>query len=57
MSRFLTGLGFGLVVGGITRLITAAEPWWLLAGALAACLVWFGAQALDLIADALDDLT
>lgn len=56
MSRFLAGLGAALITGGITRLITAAEPWWLAVGGITALIVWFGAQALDAITDILDDL-
>ncbi|MEV6833545.1 hypothetical protein AB0N17_03275 [Streptomyces sp. NPDC051133] len=56
MSRFLAGLGAALITGGITRLFTAAEPWWLAVGGVTALICWFGAGALDVIADALDDL-
>ncbi|MFF7880959.1 hypothetical protein ACH40F_08225 [Streptomyces sp. NPDC020794] len=56
MSRFLAGLGTALITGGITRLFTASEPWWLTVGGITALVVWFGVQALDVIADALDDL-
>ncbi|NUQ95354.1 MAG: hypothetical protein HOY79_01890 [Streptomyces sp.] len=56
MSRFLAGLGAALIVGGITRLFTAAEPWWLTIGAVTALICWFGTEAIDVITDALDDL-
>ncbi|MFE2712300.1 hypothetical protein ACFXKI_09985 [Streptomyces mirabilis] len=56
MSRFLAGLGAALITGGITRLFTAAEPWWLTVGGITALVVWFGGDAFDAIADALDDL-
>lgn len=56
MSRFLAGLGAALITGGITRLFTAAEPWWLTVGGITALICWFGAQALEVIAGALADL-
>ena len=56
MSRFLAGLGAALITGGITRLFTAAEPWWLAVGGLTALICWFGAEAVDVIADILGDL-
>ncbi|NUQ97874.1 MAG: hypothetical protein HOY79_15405 [Streptomyces sp.] len=56
MSRFLAGLGAGLITGGITRLFTAAEPWWLAVGGITALVCWFGVEAIDVIADAFEDL-
>lgn len=56
MTRFLAGLGAALITGGITRLITAAEPWWLTVGGVTALICWFGAEAIDVITDALTDL-
>ncbi|MGV9427135.1 hypothetical protein ACWDO7_22965 [Streptomyces sp. NPDC003656] len=56
MSRFLTGVAAGLITAGITRLFTAAEPWWLTIGGFTALAVWFGADALDVIVDILTDL-
>ncbi|MFJ6540573.1 hypothetical protein ACIQMP_07995 [Streptomyces sp. NPDC091385] len=55
MSRFLAGVAAGLITGGITRLFTVAEPWWLTVGGLTALTVWFGANALDVIVDILID--
>ena len=43
MSRFLAGLGSGLICSGITYLITRGDTAWALGiGAVVACLVWFG---------------
>ena len=57
MARFLIGLAAGLAAGFVTNLVTASEPWWLVASAVVTCLVWFGRYAVEAIADALDDLT
>ncbi|WP_439947239.1 hypothetical protein [Streptomyces sp. BBFR109] len=56
MNRLIAGLGAGLITGGITRLVTASEPWWLAVGGITALVVWFGPAAFDVIADAIDDL-
>ncbi|MFF0790408.1 hypothetical protein [Streptomyces spiralis] len=56
MTRFLAGLGAGLITGGITRLFTAAAPWWLTVGGLTALAVWLGTNAVDVVDDVLDDL-
>lgn len=56
MRRFLAGLGAALVTGAITRAFTASEPWWLLVGGVTALIVWFGAEAFGVIADAVADL-
>lgn len=56
MSRFLAGLGAACITGGVTRLFTAAVPWWLTVGGFTALTVWFGVQTLDVLADILDDV-
>lgn len=56
MTRFLAGLGAALIAGGVTRLFTAAEPWWLTVAGITALACWFGAEAVDVIADLISDL-
>lgn len=56
MTRFLAGLGFGAITGGITYGITQASPWWWAIGGLTALTVWAGPTALDALGDVIDDL-
>ncbi len=56
MTRVLAGLGAALIAGGLTRLITASEPWWLGIGIATAVIVWFGQAGVELVSDLLDDL-
>ncbi|MFI8535426.1 hypothetical protein ACIGMX_34915 [Streptomyces aquilus] len=51
MNRFALGLVFGSCLFAIAW--AAAAPAWVAAviGVLVACLVWFGAQVLDVIED------
>jgi hypothetical protein len=57
MARFLAGLGFACITGGLTALVTRTEPWWLIVAGVTAVVVWFGRRAVEAVADALDDLT
>jgi arginine exporter protein ArgO len=56
MGRCLAGIGAGLIAGAVAAVFTASEPWWLIAGAVAAAVVWFGQLGVEALADALDDL-
>ncbi len=40
--RFIAGLVAGGITSGVFYAIPAVEGFWLIAGAVAACLVWFG---------------
>jgi arginine exporter protein ArgO len=56
VTRFHAGVVAGLIAGAVTAIFTASEPWWLIAGAVAAAVVWFGQLGVEALADALDDV-
>lgn len=56
-GHFTTGLLLGASSAGIAWAAGASPLWTAVIGAGIALVVWFGARAIDWIADLIDDLT